>query len=366
MQLRNVNVYQIGEYDHVEFGFEGKYLLNDYDAWVAEYTNPIGDTVPPLNMDAKVHSPRAGLFASFVTRPLSRLTTTFGLRYDYFRYNGQSHFSPRFSLSLSLSDRTSLNGATGIYYQSLPAGLLAQRRRNLDLADPVAYHYVLGVSHLLTESTRLTIDTYYKQYDNFPMDPYQPQLFVPDELVYRGFFGNYEYLQDNGEARSYGVELTLQKKLVEGFYGLVSFSWSKAEYLGLDGIWRDRVLDNRVIFGVEGGYKPNNKWEFSTRWIFAGGPPYTPLDLEMSQLTNRSVLDRARVNEERQPDYHSMNLRVDRRYNFSGSNLIVYFSVWNVYNRKNVYSYYWNEVEKKEDVIYQWSILPIIGLEFEF
>jgi hypothetical protein len=28
--------------------------------------------------------------------------------------------------------------------------------------------------------------------------------------------------------------------------------------------------------------------------------------------------------------------------------------------------YYWNEVERKEDVLYQWSMLPVIGLEYEF
>jgi hypothetical protein len=40
--------------------------------------------------------------------------------------------------------------------------------------------------------------------------------------------------------------------------------------------------------------------------------------------------------------------------------------VWNAYNRKNVASYYWNELEGSSDLIYQWSALPIFGLEFEF
>jgi len=366
LQLRNVNVYQVGAYDHLEFGLEGKYLFNDYDAWVAAYTNAIGDPLPPLVMDTKVESPKVGLFASYTTRPLSRLTATGGLRFDYFEYNGRSHLSPRLSFTYHLSDRTSLNSATGIYHQNLPAGLLAQRDGNRELKNALAHHYVLGISHLIGQSTKLTIDTYYKSYDHFPMDPAQPQLFVADELVYRGFFGNYEDLKDNGEARSYGVELTLQKKLVAGIYGLLSGAWFRSEYKGLDNVWRDRVLDNQVVFGVEGGYKPNNRWEYSLRWIFAGGPPYTPLDIELSRLINRSVLDRNRVNEERHQDYHSMNLRVDRRFHWTSSSLILYLSVWNVYNRQNVYSLYWNEIEGREDVIYQWSILPVFGLEFEF
>jgi len=78
------------------------------------------------------------------------------------------------------------------------------------------------------------------------------------------------------------------------------------------------------------------------------------------------VLDDAKINEARYPDYHSLNVRLDRRFYFSGSNLIAYLSVWNAYNRKNVASYYWNEIEARTDVVYQWSALPIFGLEFEF
>jgi hypothetical protein len=234
------------------------------------------------------------------------------------------------------------------------------------MKDPRSFHYVLGASHLLSENTKITVEGYYKDYRDFPMDPSQPKMFVADELVYRGFFGVKEGLTDNGKARSYGVEATVQKKLVEGVYGLVCASVSKSEYEGLDGKWRDRVFDNGILFSAEGGYKPNNKWEFSLRWVYAGGPPYTPLDLEASEAINRSVSDGNRTNEERFPDYHSLNLRADRRFYFSGSNLIVYMSIWNAYNRQNVSSYYWNEIEKKQDVVYQWSMLPVLGMEFEF
>ena len=160
--------------------------------------------------------------------------------------------------------------------------------------------------------------------------------------------------------------MTLQKKLVSDFYGLVSGSLFRARYRGLDGIWRDRIFDNKYMFSIEGGYKPNNKWEYSIRWIFAGGPPYSPIDSTASEQVGRTVIAKDRVNEARLPAYHSMNLRVDRRFHFRHSNLIVFFSVWNVYNRKNISTYYWNVPDKKADKIFQWSTLPVIGFELEF
>jgi len=61
-----------------------------------------------------------------------------------------------------------------------------------------------------------------------------------------------------------------------------------------------------------------------------------------------------------------MNIRFDRRFHFYQTNLLFYLSVWNVYNRKNIAEYFWNDKEQKQDAIYQWLILPIFGLEYEF
>jgi hypothetical protein len=101
------------------------------------------------------------------------------------------------------------------------------------------------------------------------------------------------------------------------------------------------------------------------RWIYAGGTPFTPYDLTKSAQLQRGVFDGSRINGSRYPAYHSMNVRFDKRFHFEHSNLIFYLSAWNVYNRKNVASYFWNEKENKEETIYQWNLLPIFGVEYE-
>jgi hypothetical protein len=72
------------------------------------------------------------------------------------------------------------------------------------------------------------------------------------------------------------------------------------------------------------------------------------------------------MNGSRLPDYHSLNLRVDRRFNFGSSSLVAYISIWNAYNRKNLAGYSWNQVKNDQQEEKQWSLLPIFGLEFEF
>lgn len=364
-QVRNVNHYRFSESVGSEFGFDVKYLHNDFYTHSAPYTNAIGDSIPGILVDKTLDATKYGMYASLNLRPGGRLSATAGVRYDYYPFIRHWHFSPRFSLSYALSNRLTVKGATGIYYQSIPVSLLAQKKEFEKLQDPIAYHYVAGMDYLLTPETKLTFEGYYKKYDNFPMDPAQPMLFLADELSFQRIVGIFEELSDKGLAESYGIELTLQKKLAREFYGLMGGSLFRARYRGLDGMWRDRIFDNKYLFSVEGGYKPNNKWEYSIRWIFAGGSPYSPIDPAASELAGRTVVSRDKVNEVRMDPYHSLNLRVDRRYHFSHTNLIVYFSVWNVYNRKNVSMYYWNVPDRKIDKEFQWSTLPVIGFELE-
>lgn len=366
VQLRNVNHYRLTERTQIEFGLDAKLILDDYDYRTAAYTNAIGGRIPPDTVDESLSAIKTGGFGQITYRPFGRLTVTAGGRYDYFEYVERGHLSPRFSLSLELTPRTSVNGAFGLYRQFLPMSLVAQSEKFRDLKDPRAYHYIVGVSHLLGQDTKLTVEAYYKDYDDFPMDRTQPQLFLADEVGMARIVGIFEDLESSGEAWAAGLEVMLQKKLVEGVYGLLSGAFFRTRYRGLDGIWRDRIFDNRYLLTVEGGYKPNERWEFSLRWIYAGGRPYSPLDPDMSAFWNRSVRDIERINEERVPAYHSLNLRMDRRFHFNHSNLVVYFSVWNAYNRKNVSNYYWNQIDKTEDVLYQWSLLPVGGFEWEF
>ena len=361
-KFRNINHFRLNKNNSIEFGIEAKHLIEDYDNWYAGTTNNIGEPVPALTLKDEVTGNKIGGFINYIAKPFSRLTTTVGVRADHFSYNERNNVSQRFAFSCQLTHKTSVNGSAGIFYQNLPLLLLAQNGSNKNMANPKAIHYVLGINHLLTNDTRLTLEVYQKNYENFPIDPLQPALFIIDD----SYFNNFGELGDDGEALSRGVEIMIQKKLAKDFYGLVSASFFRSKYKGGDEVWRDRDFDNRVTFSLEGGYKPNNKWEFSIRWIYAGGVPYTPFNIEESKLYHRAVYDKNKINQVRYPDYHSMNIRFDRRFHFSRSNIVFYLSVWNTYNRKNIANYFWNDKDQKQDEVYQWGLLPIFGAEYEF
>jgi hypothetical protein len=366
-KLRTVNHFNMYKNVQMVLGLDWKHLRYHYDHYFAEYTDALGQATPAMTYEKQISANKLGGFASCIVRPSANLSATVGLRADYFDYNRQMQYSPSAAVTYRISEGTALNASAGRYSQNLPLVLLGQKEEYKKLQNISAFHYVLGLDHLITDNTKLSLEAYLKPYQNFPINPTQPSLFLIDELYYRyGFFFNHEQLVDKGKARTYGIELYVQKKLAENFYGLIGGSYFRSRYQDLNKIWHDRVFDNRLLFSIEGGYKYNRKWEFSLRWIYAGGAPYTPFDDVASSTMNRGILDESRINEVRYPDYHSLNIRMDRRFFFNNSYMILYVSVWNAYNRKNIAGYDWNEIDNKPVVSYQWSMLPIFGVEYEF
>lgn len=365
-RLRNINNYNPHRLLKFTFGLESKYFLTDFNNYYGPYYDFLGNPTPALSVTNKTTAIKLHGFLCANWKPLPRFTLIPGIRLGHFTYNGHTHLSPRFSASYQLMEKTALNFSTGIYYQNLPLVLLAQNEENKKIKDPRSTHLVLGISHLLTDNTQLSVEAYYKKYDDMPLDPTQPELFLIDEVHHSGLFLPHGPLQDSGKAISSGIEIMIQKKLAESIYGMVSTSFFRSLYQDFEANLRNRVYDNRITFNVEGGYKPNKKWEFSLRWIYAGGAPYTPLDEQSSSNANRGIYDTNQINAARLPDYHSLNLRVDRRFFFSHSNIVLYFSVWNAYGRENITGYSWNDIDNKKEPITQWSTLPILGVEYEF
>lgn len=363
--LRNLNTVEIADNQTLEFGIEAAREMMNYDVYMGPDTNSIGEVTSALEFMKEFTTTKGGAYLSHSWTPTEALTTTVGMRAEYFSVNGDLTFSPRASVVYRATDQLRLKGAFGIYHQTLPMVLLAQDTRNESLPSVQSTHYVLGADYMLTDDTKLTVEGYVKQYRNLPLDPQQPMASIIDEAAGDNDFGNYGELLANGEGRSHGVELLLQKKLAEDFYGLVSASYIRSSYRDANGEWRDRMFDNKYLFSVVGGWRPNNLWEVSVRFNMAGGTPYTPLDLSESARQNRTVRDKSKFMAERYPDYHTLNVRVDRRFLFDRSNLVIYLSVLNAYNRDNVADYHWNRVKKEPQAQLQLGLIPILGVEWE-
>jgi hypothetical protein len=163
-----------------------------------------------------------------------------------------------------------------------------------------------------------------------------------------------------GKGRSFGIEFLAQKKLSEiPLYGIASLTLSKTRFTGLDGVERPSAFDQQVLITLSGGYRFDERWEGSAKFRFASGQPYTPFNSNGTQNV-------ASYNSGRVKSAHSLDVRVDRRWNFSTWNLIAYIDIQNIYNNKFAGQVRWNAREQKaefdESSI---GLLPTIGVSAE-
>lgn len=363
--LRSNSFFRINPENSVEFGLELRTEQNDYDYFIAAETNQSGENRPDFTRDDNVNGSLSSAFASYTIQPNSKLSATFGLRSTYNSYNEDLNLSPRFKTRYQATNRLGLSFATGIYYQAVPRYLISQNASLADLKSTRSNQFVLGMDYLLTDDTKLTIELYDKEYRNAPILPAANSV-GDRNYILDAFQQFYDVLEDNGEAYSRGVEVLIQKKLAVDFYGMISASYFRTEHKDYTGTWQERNYDNRYLFSVIGGYRPNDLWEVSVRWSILGGRAYTPVDAIASANENTEVLDTSRFNEERYPAYHSLFTRVDRRFFMKRTNIVVFLEVWNVYNRQNVETDFWNIQTQQVDRATQFNLLPVSGFKFEF
>ena len=167
----------------------------------------------------------------------------------------------------------------------------------------------------------------------------------------------------NGKSVADGIELLVEKKRAENFYGLFGASYFNTTYTDYSGVDRNRDYNYQYIVNLIGGYRPQKDWEFSVRWSLFGGKPYTPINEEGSILNGTETLYLDQWNEARTPAYHSLFLRYENHKNFDNGNLIFFVEFWNAYNRGNTETYYWDDRIRK---VSYFDFIPVGGFEYEF
>jgi hypothetical protein len=366
VQLRNTNYIRFSQRFKMETGVDAEAVPLRYKNFYGAQMDRLGAQTPAYSVDTIFSTNRWGAFTTLIWNPTADITVSVGLRGDRYERRDGWKLSPRVSGAWQLTDRLSVNASAGIFYQNLPGIILAQSGGYSAMEIPKAVHSIAGINYMLTEETKLSIEGYIKRYTHLPLTPSDPSLSVIDDGRSLSHFGHYTDLIDAGRAESHGIEVLVQKKMAREVYGMVSASVFRSRYRGYDGVWRNRAWDNRYLFTIIGGYKPNAEWEASVRWGIGGGLPYTPFDLARSIAANEGIVDNTRINAERTPPYHSLNVRVDRRFLYRESNLVAYVSVMNVYNRRNIVGYFWDTLDRKPAEYFLFSFLPIIGFEYEF
>jgi hypothetical protein len=294
---------------------------------------------------------KIGKFSAFgqVSRSFfeSKLTLSFGLRTDANSYSSQMsnplhQLSPRLSASYSITDRLSLNASTGRYYQlppytalgfSTPDGEFVNKDK---LKYMAADHYVAGFEIVPTENIQFTLEGFYKNYLQYPFS-IRDSVPLSTKSADYGIFGD-EALNSTSNGRAYGVELLGRFKEFRKINLVLSYTYVRSEFRGLNSEMIPSSWDNKHLFNLTATRKFNHNWDLGLKWRFVGGAPYTPYDYEKSSyklawdLQGQGYLDYSSFNTLRLNSFHQLDIRIDKQYFFDKWSLMLYADVQNVYN----------------------------------
>jgi len=279
-----------------------------------------------------------------------RLALSLGIRSDANSYSQQminllKQLSPRFSLSYAITEKFNFNFNTGRYYQ-LPAYTVLGFRDNsnnlVNKANDVTYilsdHVVAGFEYNSGKNAKITIEGFYKKYNNYPF-LLKDSISLANMGADFGVIGN-EGVSSTSNGRAYGLEVLAQQKLFKGFYGIIAYTFVRSEFENRTGKMIPSAWDNGHIIALTGGKKFKRNWEIGIKWRFLGGAPYTPYDVATSSLktvwdiNSSGIFDYTKLNSERLPVVHQLDLRVDKKYFFKKWALNIYLDIQNVYNFK--------------------------------
>lgn len=279
-----------------------------------------------------------------------KLSLSLGIRsdansYSSGMYNPLNQLSPRFSASYRLADKLNLNFSTGRYYQLPPYTALGYSKatnvfinKQNNLKYITADHIIAGLELIPSENMQVTIEGFYKNYSNYSFS-LRDSIPLSGKSADYGVFGD-EELNSTSRGRAFGFELLGRLKEFKKINLVLSYTYVRSEFRGLDSRWIPSSWDNKHLLNLTATKKFNRNWDIGIKWRFVGGAPYTPYDIERSSfkaawdLRGQGYLDYQKFNSLRLKAFHQLDLRVDKQYFYKGWSLMLYADVQNLYNHK--------------------------------
>ncbi len=389
-------------------GFDFSYFLNKgtlkFGTEILGYTTDYEtySTYGRYKIAAKDNSTEIGIYTKY--------KATFGkflfepsFRLQWYASMSKVSPEPRLAMKYNITDRIRIKAAAGMYSQNFVAATSDRDVVNLfygfmsgienlpsnfngkEVKSSLqkANHIVGGFEFDIPGNITANIEGYWKNFNQLTninrsklFEDNTQNITVPDLL-------KKDFMVETGDAYGFDVSLKFENKnwYVWAVYAL---GFVKRNY--------EHVVDGNVVYS---SYAPHfdrrhninllvtytcgkkRQWEFSGRWNYGSGFPFTQIKgfyeylsfqesgiyFDYTSANGDLGVLYGELNEGRLPAYHRFDIDAKRRFYFSERvNLEVDISVTNIYNRANVF---YVDIITREDVS-QLPILPSLGLTLSF
>ena len=305
---------------------------------------------------------------------------------------------PRLAIKYNVTDWFRVKAAGGYYTQNLIAansdrdvvnlfyGFLSGQANVPSSFDgkPVtsklqkAIHYIVGTEFDVVNNLTINVEGYYKdfrqltsmnrnqKYSDYEAPAGTPELEKKDFMIEKG--------------RAYGLDFSMKYENMRWYlWAAYSLAYVNKDYENVKGemLTYRTHYDRRHNMNLMATYTAGSKhqWEFSARWNFGTGFPFTKVSAFYEKLPYDNIyfdpyteggylgIIYDELNTGQLPTYHRLDIDVKRKFYFT-ENVVLEadVSVTNVYDRQNIF---YIDIVSTE-FIYQLPLMPSIGLTLSF
>jgi hypothetical protein len=293
---------------------------------------------------------------------------------DYEEIPWEYYVSPRIGFAFPVSDISSFHAAYGVlrqfadvnrYYSSWNGARTLERRFSFSLNTghinaSKTTTYELGLKHRFSETIGLEITGFYKNQQGL-------ENLVAVNTEQKGQMGSIFSQRNQDFSINKGFSLSVKAINMGNFSSTLDYTYQKTEATGSNNtssfvaLFRDPQAFNALNFLMPVTFDRTNVLNLNIdyRWgadasspflrnlgvnflfRYASGFTYTPLQsqdlIQGSTNFGNTIAD---LNSGRMPDIHRIDLKFDKKFNFSGLNLEAYLRVENLFDRDNIMDVY--------------------------
>ena len=352
--------------DKAAAGMTHKYLINE-DTYIR---SSLAATYSQDHGESAVLS----AYSSSVINLSNRLTASLGLTAQYFTLNKNWSIEPRAAIKWSFLPKHSLAAAYGLhsrrekldyYFVERTVNGKTESNKYLDFAK--AHHFGLTYDWNINPYMHLKIEPYYQYLFRIPIEEHSSFSIINHQDFYLE-----RILKNKGSGRNYGIDITLEQYMKDGFYYMITASLFKSRYKGGDNIWRNTRLDKNYLLNILAGKEwmvgrlKQNVLSLNGRIYFQGGDRYTPVDRKQSMIEHDIVFDETKAYSEKFSPTINGDISFSYRINKKKVSHEFAIKLLNVGMRTGMHFYEYNEKTNKIKKVDGTGLIPNISYKIYF
>jgi len=309
-----------------------------------------GDRQALIDFDEKISSLRSFISWKFI--PNEKLTLVTGLHNTNVLFNNKFTIEPRFAINYNINNSSALSFGFGIhskmenihnYFVETQQPNGTTNSPNLDLGLLKASHCVAGYEKYFNNNLRMKVEAYLQDLWNIPV---ANDINSSYTTLNEGLELNYVDLVNEGKSQNYGIELTLERFLNNGFYFLFNTSIYESTYKALDGVKRNTRFNSNYLVNVLAGKeftnlgKKNNQiFAANIKTFLGGGRYFVPLLRDENgnlsvDVDNGLIFDESKAYQTKLDDFANIVLSLSYKWNKKKTTHELFLNIDNITNNQ--------------------------------